>query len=188
VDDAPPTGMLYDTGAGIWQAGLDTRALVDGYHHVTVAARGVDGGEVTDRAWNILVANSSGAPTPTAGTTGPPAARILNPLSNQTQRGLIVVQALVTNATAVAYYVDEAGPTVPMTYNQATGQWQATLDTRTLPDGYHHVTITARGAGEEIAADRAWNVLIANGGAIPRPMRERGGERVAESTFTPRSP
>lgn len=94
-------------------------------------------------------------------STAPPSITIVNPLSNHAYSGAIAVQAQAQNASAVTYQVD-AGAQVPMAYDAGTGLWAAALDTATVPDGPHNVTVTAAGAGGATAWDRAWSVQFAN--------------------------
>ncbi|HEV2121997.1 MAG TPA: fibronectin type III domain-containing protein, partial [Chloroflexota bacterium] len=58
-----------------------------------------------------------------------------------------------------------------MAYDSLTDVWRASLDTRTLTDGYHHVTVTGQGLNGTSVEDRAWNILVQNGtgSASPTP-------------------
>jgi endoglucanase len=65
VDQFAVVGMRFVSTTASWEADLDTRAMVDGNHHVTVIGQGLDGTMVQDRAWNIRVSNSVPSATAT---------------------------------------------------------------------------------------------------------------------------
>jgi hypothetical protein len=103
----------------------------------------------------------------------PPTIRIEAPLSNESYSGRIVVQAFSRDATAVTYRVDE-GPRRVMTFNRSSGLWEAPLDTSTLQNGPHHVTVVAESSGASSSEDRAWNILISNAPGTPAPQGGSG--------------
>jgi hypothetical protein len=96
---------------------------------------------------------------------GPPSVRIENPLSDEAYSGRITVKALARNAAAVSYRVDEE-PHQAMHFNASSGLWEAALETSTLRDGLHNVTVVAEGYGL-VAQDRAWNILVVRVGSTP---------------------
>lgn len=176
VGDRAPVAMALDRDAQVWRAALNTMDLPNGKHTVSVTAWPRNGEAVVDQAWNIAVTNeasgaltssASAAPATTSGTDAafsPPAAfsvRISNPLSDQTYAGTITVRAAAPGAAAVVYQVDE-GEAVAMTRNTGDNVWEAVLDTTSLTNGQHQVTVTARAADNASATDRAWNINIAN--------------------------
>ena len=105
------------------------------------------------------------SPTATRGpspTPAPASVAIVNPLSDQTTRGTITVQARATNAASVGYRVD-AGAETPMVFNTSNGLWQAALDTTRLANGNGHtVDVTNHARDGSTVTDRAWSVNIAN--------------------------
>jgi endoglucanase len=168
IDDGPEHPMDFDAASGRWRQALDTAPLRDGRtHHVTVSARLPNGRLVEDRAWNVRFIDGAALPAPGRPDGPPPLAiTIVNPLTNQSYTGTIAVQARAVGAISVRYRVDEQVGEA-MSYDAATGLWGATLDTRTLSNGRHHVTVTAQGATGATAEDRAWEASISNGAPAP---------------------
>jgi hypothetical protein len=155
--------MTYSALLGWWQATWNTQQVANGYYDVTVRAQGADGTQLQDRAWQVQVQNGASAVTPTSTPAGgaPPTIRIDQPVSNQTYRSVITVQAVATGAASVSYQVDQQPP-VSMGFDAASGFWSANLDTRTVADGYHNVTVTNQGSNGTAVWDRAWNVQFSN--------------------------
>jgi endoglucanase len=108
---------------------------------------------------------ATGTP-PAVVTSSPPSIRIDGPLSNQAYSGEIAVRAVAANVQAVSYQVD-LQPLAAMAYSATGGVWLAALDTATLVNGLHNVSVIAEGLDGSTVQDRAWSVSISNAAATP---------------------
>jgi uncharacterized protein (DUF2147 family) len=158
VDSGAAVPMTFDSNLKIWSASLDTTSL-SGTHNVDVVGKGTNGATVTDRAWNVLFTNTNATSTPTPSPA--PSITITNPLSNATVTRTIVVSAQASNATRVTYQVD-SGSQIQMSFDSASGLWKGSLNTASVPNGQHDVTVTAVNASGATAQDRAWRVNFTN--------------------------
>ncbi len=191
VDGGMAVPMSYQATAQLWSAALNSTQVSSGSHNVDVVGTTSTGGVSTDRAWSVVFAalpsstpqptpvrQSSPTPSPTLQASpprptsqvtltpvpivaDPPSIVIQNPLSNGTYAGSVVVQASATNARRVSYDID-GGPGTTMTRDPATGLWSAALDSRTLTNGRHNVTVSATDGSNRPVPDRAWNVEFVN--------------------------
>jgi len=72
VDGGAQVPMSFNSGAGVWQANLDTSGLRNGTHTVDVINTGGNGASVKDRAWNVGTNNTITPPPPTPTVSSTP--------------------------------------------------------------------------------------------------------------------
>jgi len=107
------------------------------------------------RVMSALFFASGGTVTPPGDL--PPAVSISSPAAGATVSGTITIAASASDSggvTGVTYRIDNGAP-VAMTLASGTvnsGQWQAQLNTTTIADGLHKITVTATdSAGQQTA-------------------------------------
>lgn len=133
--DAFLVAFEYAVDGGSWRPvgeALDTTALVDGPHLLTL--RAVDAGGLTTAVeLRVRVDNAD------------PEVILIGPPEGSSLSGLVVVQVFAQDTSGIAEVILEMeGQAVPMAYNRQTGHYEHAFDSTLLPDGEVSVTVTAR--------------------------------------------
>ncbi len=96
---------------------------------------------------------------------------------NQVVRGLTTLRAKVWDDKGVAsaaYQIDN-GASLPLTRIGASQMWSASFNSAKLTDGDHQITVTAKGAGGNVAEDKI-AILVSQSGAYQPPQRTPGAD------------
>ena len=107
------------------------------------------------------------APSPAVASS--PTIQIRSPLTEKAYSGIISVDAFATNVTSVSYRVDESGD-IAMSYEQSLKIWRAPLNTTTVSNGIHNVTVIGLGSSTSVVQDRAWRIQVSNATATSPPV------------------
>jgi hypothetical protein len=102
------------------------------------------------------------------GTTDPTpepsiSVNIVSPVNESTVQNIVTIQATVDSAAiaSVDYTIVNQGITAAMSFNDATGYWEADWDSLNVSDGSHTVTVQAVDVDGE-AASSSVTVTVAN--------------------------
>jgi len=96
---------------------------------------------------------------------------------NQVVRGVAKIRAKVWDDRGVAsavYQIDN-GTSLPLTRIGATQMWSAPFNSTKVTDGDHRITVTAKGAGGNVAEDKI-AILVSQSGAYQPPQRVPGAD------------
>ena len=114
-----------------------------------------------------------------------PTIQIQSPLTDQAYSGTVLVQAYATNTRNVSYRVDESAE-LAMSADPTQSVWRAQLNTTSLTNGAHNVTVTGVGLNGSIVQDRAWRIQVGNSSptvspaatATPTPIGGNAGPKI----------
>jgi endoglucanase len=109
------------------------------------------------------------APAAPSAVASSPTIQIRSPLTEKAYSGTISVDAFATNVTSVSYRVDESGD-IAMSYEQSLKIWRAPLNTTTVSNGIHNITVIGLGFGTSVVQDRAWRIQVSNATATSPPV------------------
>ncbi|MBI4498153.1 MAG: S8 family serine peptidase [Chloroflexi bacterium] len=129
----------------------DTPAVADGSRRLDARA--------TDNAGQVGVATT--VTVTVDNVDSPPTASIVNPATGATVRGTVIIQASATDdkgISAVEYAID-GGAYAPMSFNSASGAWEASWDTTGYADGSAH-TIDVRATDSAAQVGQAAQVTV----------------------------
>jgi hypothetical protein len=141
-------------GATAWIATLDSRRIPNGAATLTATAVDPSGNSATSLPVALTVRNSD--------TTAPTVA-VVAPAPGATVQGTIALRATAADDFAVASVTFAVGAaTVPATLNATTGEWTATFNTVTVPDGALTVAATAADAAGNTTTSPATIVTVKN--------------------------
>lgn len=135
VDNGTYGPMVYNSATGRWEAAWDTTSLPNGSHMATVRA--------TDTV--NQVSSAAALYTLKNGTSSAPQVQVVTPTPGSTVQQTVTLSATVqssASASRVEWSLD-GGPAAAMTYNGASGRWEAAWDTTTGANGTHSATVRA---------------------------------------------
>ena len=144
INAAPAIPLTYNSTTGYYEADWDTATVNNGPR--TINASATDSADLTTEASVSVKVRNTG--------DEPPAATIVSPLDSDTVSGTVTIQVEATDVEDAAgslsvQYTIDAAPSIPLTYNSATGYYEADWDTTTVGDGPYTINASATDSADQ---------------------------------------